>query len=135
MDYSEVQFRSYIYKYKEEQPRTSEIGIEKEFLEEIVYLLGKDIYTRQELEEIVYKTWLAMENPTSRISGLFSVLDGAHGLGQDRLTVGQGRNVANHHVVDRHQALLAVELLRGRDHTALQAGRQRDAKALDEWQP
>ena len=63
MDYSEVQFRSYIYKYKEEQPRTSEIGIEKEFLEEIVYLLGKDIYTRQEMEEIVYKTWLAMENP------------------------------------------------------------------------
>lgn len=63
MDYSEVQFRSYIYKYKENQPRTSEIGIEKEFLEEIVFLLGKDIYTRQELEEIVYKTWLAMENP------------------------------------------------------------------------
>ena len=28
-DYSNVEFRSYIYKYKEADPRTSELGIEK----------------------------------------------------------------------------------------------------------
>ena len=32
MDYSDVKFRSYIYKYKESDPRTSELGIEKELL-------------------------------------------------------------------------------------------------------
>ena len=42
MDYSNVKFRSYIYKYKESDPRTSELGIEKELLTEIVQLLGKD---------------------------------------------------------------------------------------------
>ena len=63
MDYSNVEFRSYIYKYKEVDPRTSELGIEKELLEEIVALLGKDIYSKTEQEEIVYKTWLAMAKP------------------------------------------------------------------------
>ena len=63
MDYSEVEFRSFIYKYKEEQPRTSELGIEKDMLKEIVSLLGRGIYSQQEQEDIVYKAWLAMENP------------------------------------------------------------------------
>ncbi|MCA0931081.1 hypothetical protein LCM02_01380 [Lutimonas saemankumensis] len=63
MDYSNVEFRSYIYKYKEVDPRTSELGIEKELLEEIVALLGKNIYSKEEQEEIVYKTWLAMAKP------------------------------------------------------------------------
>lgn len=63
MDYSNVHFRSYIYKYKEVEPRTSELGISKELLEEIVQVLGDDIYTKQEQEDIVYKTWLAMVNP------------------------------------------------------------------------
>jgi len=63
MDYSDVEFRSYIYKYKEAEPRTSELGIEKQLLTEIVKLLGKDIYTKAEQDEIVYKTWLAMAKP------------------------------------------------------------------------
>jgi hypothetical protein len=62
-DYSNVQFRSYIYKYKEIEPRTSELGIEKELLAEIVRLLGKDLYTKEEQEDIVYKTWLALAKP------------------------------------------------------------------------
>lgn len=62
-DYSNVQFRSYIYKYKETEPRTSEIGIEKELLTEIVKLLGKDLYTKEQQENIVYKTWLALAKP------------------------------------------------------------------------
>jgi len=63
MDYSDVEFRSFIYKYKEADPRTSELGIEKEILAEIVALLGHDIYTKAEQEEIVYKTWLALAKP------------------------------------------------------------------------
>ncbi len=63
MDYSNVEFRSYIYKYKESDPRTSELGIEKELLSEIVKLLGKDIYSKEEQDEIVYKTWLALAKP------------------------------------------------------------------------
>ena len=63
MDYSDVKFRSYIYKYKESDPRTSELGIEKELLTEIVQLLGKDIYSKAQQDEIVYKTWLAMAKP------------------------------------------------------------------------
>ena len=63
MDYSSIEFRSYIYKYKENQPRTSELGIDKELLKEIVALLGKDLYSKEQQEEIVYKTWLAMANP------------------------------------------------------------------------
>ena len=62
-DYSNVEFRSYIYKYKEADPRTSELGIEKELLSEIVKLLGKDIYSKEEQDEIVYKTWLALAKP------------------------------------------------------------------------
>lgn len=62
-DYSNVEFRSYIYKYKDVEPRTSELGIEKQLLIDIVSLLGNKLYTKAEQEEIVYKTWLAMANP------------------------------------------------------------------------
>ena len=58
-----MQFRSYIYKYKDSDPRTSELGIEKQFIADIVGLLGKNIYTKAEQEDIVYKTWLALANP------------------------------------------------------------------------
>lgn len=62
-DYSNVEFRSYIYKYKEVDPKTSELGIEKELLTEMVKLLGHDLYSKAEQEEIVYKTWLALSKP------------------------------------------------------------------------
>ena len=63
MDYSNVEFKSYIYKYKETEPRTEELGIQKELLSEIVKLLGENIYSKSEQEEIVYKTWLALAKP------------------------------------------------------------------------
>ena len=62
-DYSNVEFRSYIYKYKDIDPKTSELGIDKQLLAEIVGLLGDNIYSKAEQEEIVYKTWLAIANP------------------------------------------------------------------------
>lgn len=62
-DYSNVEFRSYIYKYKDSNPRTSELGIDKQLLIDIVGLLGANVYTKAEQEEIVYKTWLAIASP------------------------------------------------------------------------
>ena len=62
-DYSNVEFRSYIYKYKEDVPRTTEIGIEKQMLTDIVGLLSTKLYSKSEQEEIVDKMWLALENP------------------------------------------------------------------------
>ena len=63
MDYSDIHFKSYIYEYKDVEPRTSELGIEKYILEDIVSLLGENIYTQLEQEEIIEKAWLAIENP------------------------------------------------------------------------
>jgi len=62
-DYSDIEFRSYIYKYKEDAPRTTEIGIEKQTLTEIVRLLSEKQYSKSEQQEIVNKMWLAFENP------------------------------------------------------------------------
>lgn len=62
-DYSNVQFRSYIYKYKDNDPRTSELGIDKQLLIDIVSVLGKNNYSKSEQEDIVYKAWLALANP------------------------------------------------------------------------
>ena len=63
MDYSDIRFKSYIYEYKDVEPRTSELGIEKQMLAEIVSLLSEDIYTTSEQEEIIEKAWLAIANP------------------------------------------------------------------------
>ena len=62
-DYSNIEFRSYIYKYKEDAPRTTEIGIEKQMLTDIVGLLSGKLYSKAEQTEIVDKMWLALENP------------------------------------------------------------------------
>ena len=63
MDYSNIRFKSYIYEYKDVEPRTSELGIEKQMLAEIISLLGEDLYTKTEQEEILDKAWLAIANP------------------------------------------------------------------------
>ncbi len=63
MDYSNIRFKSYIYEYKDVEPRTSELGIEKQMLAEIISVLGEDIYTKAEQEEILDKAWLAIANP------------------------------------------------------------------------
>ena len=40
IDYTDIRFKSYIYEYKDVEPRTSELGIEKYILEDIISLLG-----------------------------------------------------------------------------------------------
>jgi hypothetical protein len=62
-DYSDVQFKSYIYEYKESEPRTTELGIQKDLLKDIVGLLSKDIYSKSQQEDIIEKAWLAITKP------------------------------------------------------------------------
>ena len=62
-DYSNIKFKSYVYEYKKLEPRTSELGIEKQLLIDIVNLLGGNIYTREEQMNIVDKAWLAISKP------------------------------------------------------------------------
>lgn len=62
-DYSNVQFKSYIYEYKDTEPRTTELGIDKELLVEIVSLLSKNMYSKAEQENIIEKAWLAITKP------------------------------------------------------------------------
>ncbi len=62
-DYSNVQFKSYIYEYKESEPRTTELGIQKDFLADIVSLLSKNIYSKSQQEDIIEKAWLAITKP------------------------------------------------------------------------
>ncbi|HHC79674.1 MAG TPA: hypothetical protein ENK46_07320 [Flavobacteriia bacterium] len=62
-DYSDVKFKSDIYEYKKEEPRTKQLGIDKTLLTEIIDLLGDNFYTKKQKEEIINKAWLAFSNP------------------------------------------------------------------------
>ena len=62
-DYSNVQFKSYIYEYKESEPRTTELGVQKDLLRDIVALLSNDIYSKSQQQEIIEKAWLAITKP------------------------------------------------------------------------
>ncbi len=62
-DYSKVKFSSDIYEYKKVEPRTSQLGIDKELVTNIVELLGDSFYTKKQKKEIIDKAWLAFSNP------------------------------------------------------------------------
>ncbi len=62
-DYSKVIFSSDIYQYKELDPKTHELGIDKDLLVDIVGKLGDSVYTKKEQKEIIDKAWLAFSNP------------------------------------------------------------------------
>ena len=62
-DYSKVTFSSKIYKYKKDLPRTSELGIDKQLVADIIELLGESLYDERQKTEIINKAWLAFVNP------------------------------------------------------------------------
>ncbi|MCB0460158.1 MAG: hypothetical protein KDC74_09115 [Flavobacteriaceae bacterium] len=62
-DYSKIVFSSQIYEYKKDEPRTQELGIDKELVSEIIDLLGDSLYSQAEKKEIISKAWLAFSNP------------------------------------------------------------------------
>ncbi len=62
-DYSKVVFSSDIYQYKNTQPKTQELGVDKDLLTNIVGKLGDSLYTQKEQKEIIDKAWLAFSNP------------------------------------------------------------------------
>ncbi|GEM_PF-1530779 len=62
-DYSKVIFSSKIYEYKDTEPRTQELGIDKDLLVDIIDNLGDSLYTKKQQKEIIDKAWLAFSNP------------------------------------------------------------------------
>ncbi|MET2984499.1 DUF6630 family protein [Aureibaculum conchae] len=62
-DYSKVVFSSKIYEYKNDEPRTQELGIDRDLLSSIVDNLGDSLYTEKQRKDIVDKAWLAFSNP------------------------------------------------------------------------
>lgn len=62
-DYSKVSFRSNIYEYKKNEPRTLQLGIDKALLTDVIDLLGGDLYSGKIKKEIINKAWLAFTNP------------------------------------------------------------------------
>jgi len=62
-DYAKVVFKSKIYEYKEVEPRTAELGVNRDIIAQIVNLLGDEFYNDVEKKEIVNKAWLALTNP------------------------------------------------------------------------
>jgi len=62
-DYSKVIFSSKIYEYKDTEPRTQELGIDKDLLVDIIDNLGDSLYTKKQQKEIIDKAWLAFTNP------------------------------------------------------------------------
>lgn len=62
-DYFKVRFKSSIYEYKKTEPRTQQLGIDKEVLADIINLLSNNLYTEKQTKEIIDKAWLAFSNP------------------------------------------------------------------------
>ena len=62
-DYSKVTFSSKIYKYKNDNPRTQELGVDKSLVIDIIELLSDTLYSEKEKTEIINKAWLAFKAP------------------------------------------------------------------------
>lgn len=62
-DYTIIKFKKKLPDYKKSTPKLEGLDISKEYISEIVDLLGKDHYSASEREEIVEKVWLAFIDP------------------------------------------------------------------------
>ncbi|MDJ0646709.1 MAG: hypothetical protein QNJ57_12070 [Flavobacteriaceae bacterium] len=62
-DYSKVTFSSKIYRYKNDLPRTAELGIDKQLVSDIIEVLSSSLYDKKQKTEIINKAWLAFVNP------------------------------------------------------------------------
>lgn len=62
-DYTIIQFKSRINGYKTKKPNFDKIKIDKETISNIVRILGKSHYTKEQRGEITEKLWLALSNP------------------------------------------------------------------------
>jgi len=62
-DYTVIQFRSRIKEYKTNKPKLEKLKIDKELISDIVRILGKAHYSKNERDEITEKIWLAFIDP------------------------------------------------------------------------
>mgnify|MGYP000740060538 FL=1 len=61
-DYSKVIFSSKIYEYKNDEPRTQELGIDKDLLSSIINNLGDSLYSEKNQAFSVLNSILGLEN-------------------------------------------------------------------------
>jgi hypothetical protein len=62
-DYTVIQFRSRIKEYKTKKPKIDKLKIDKELISDIVRILGKSHYSKEQRDEITEKLWLAFTDP------------------------------------------------------------------------
>lgn len=62
-DYTKIKFRKKVKKYKKSTPKIEGSNLNKEYISEIVELLGKDFYIKEDRDEIVERIWLSFTDP------------------------------------------------------------------------
>lgn len=62
-DYTQIKFKQKVKEYKKSTPKVDGLGVDKELIAEIVKLLGKSFYSKEERDEIVERIWLSFTDP------------------------------------------------------------------------
>ncbi len=62
-DYTQIKFKQKTKEYKKSTPNIEAFPLDKEMISDIVKLLGKSFYTKQERDEIVERIWLSFTDP------------------------------------------------------------------------
>ncbi|NNC70409.1 MAG: hypothetical protein HKN90_06270 [Flavobacteriaceae bacterium] len=62
-DYTQIKFKKKVKEYKKSTPKIERSQVDKELIFEIVNLLGKSFYTKNERDEIVERIWLSFTDP------------------------------------------------------------------------
>ena len=62
-DYTQIKFKKKVKEYKKDAPKIEGLEVDKELVADIVKLLGKPFYTKEERDEIVERIWLSFTDP------------------------------------------------------------------------
>lgn len=62
-DYTKIKFKKKVKSYKKSTPKIQGLNVSKEYVSEIVELLGEDFYTAEKRNEIVERIWLSFTDP------------------------------------------------------------------------
>ena len=62
-DYTQIKFKQKTKEYKKTTPKIEGLEVDKELIADIVKLLGKSFYSKEERDEIVERIWLSFTDP------------------------------------------------------------------------
>ena len=62
-DYTQIKFKKKVKEYKKDAPKIEGLEVDKELVADIVKLLGKPFYSKEERDEIVERIWLSFTDP------------------------------------------------------------------------